>query len=318
MSNLAPGEFAEVCGGEPSAPALQEIAPAAVDLGSISVRRLLPRRERRLVGPWCFLDVFGPVSQQGVKVMDVPPHPHIGLQTLTWLFEGDALHKDSLGSEALATPGTMNLMTAGRGIAHSEETPSGAKGALHGVQLWLALPDAQRHVAPAFEHHRDRPVVDVPGGRATVLVGRMWEVAARATTFSPVLGAEVVADRAPRMIVPLDGTFEHALLPIDPGFALDDRPLVPDTLYYLGAGREEVCLPVQAGLRPRALLLGGRPLGETVLMWWNFVARTTDEIIAAREDWAAGRRFGEVAAYDGARLEAPRFVARPVPPNPMS
>ena len=154
MSNLAHEEYAEVCGGAPSAGALEEIAPVTVDVGSITVRRLLPRRERRLVGPWCFIDVFGPVDQAGVKVMDVPPHPHIGLQTVTWLFEGDALHKDSLGSEALATPGTLNLMTAGRGIAHSEETPPGAKGPLHGVQLWVALPDAQRQVEPAFDHYR--------------------------------------------------------------------------------------------------------------------------------------------------------------------
>jgi quercetin 2,3-dioxygenase len=318
MSNLAPAEYAEVCGGEPSAAAVQEIAPVAVELGSITVRRLLPRRERRLVGPWCFIDVFGPVAQDGAKVMDVPPHPHIGLQTVTWLFAGAALHRDSLGSEALATPGTLNLMTAGRGIAHSEETPPGAKGPLHGVQLWLALPDAQRHVAPAFDHHAERPQLDVPGGRVTVLLGRMWEVAARARTFTPVLGAEIVAHRAPRLVIPLDGTFEHALLPIDAGFALDERPLVPDTLYYLGMGREEICLPIQAGRRPRALLLGGRPLGETVLMWWNFVARTSDEIVAAREDWQAGRQFGEVVGYKGARLDAPTFVARPVPPNPMS
>lgn len=318
MSNLAQAEHAEVCGGEPSAAAIQEIAPVAVDLGSITVRRLLPRQQRRLVGPWCFIDVFGPVAQEGVKVMDVPPHPHTGLQTVTWLFAGDALHKDSLGSEALATPGTLNLMTAGRGIAHSEETPPGAKGLLHGVQLWLALPDAQRNAPPAFDHYREGPQVDVPGGRATIFLGRMWEVAARARTFTPVLGAEIVADRAPRMVIPLDGTFEHALLPIDPGFMMGDRLLAPDTLYYLGTGREEICLPIQGGRRPRALLLGGRPLGETILMWWNFVARTTDEIVAAREDWQAGRRFGEVAGYAGARLDAPRFVARPVPPNPMS
>ena len=318
MSNVVPAEHAEVCGGDPSPAILQEIAPVTVELGAISVRRLLPRRERRLVGPWCFIDVFGPVAQGRGKVMDVPPHPHIGLQTVTWLFEGDAVHKDSLGSEALATPGTLNLMTAGRGIAHSEETPPGAKGNLHGVQLWLALPDEHREVAPAFDHYRQRPEVDVPGGRATVILGRMWEVAARARTFSPVLAAELVAHRAPRMVVPLDGTFEHALLPIDAGYILDDRPLAPDTLYYLGTGREDICLRMEAGRRPRLRLLGGRPLGETVLMWWNFVARTTEEIVAARDDWQAGRRFGEVVGYPGARLEAPPYVARPVPPNPMS
>jgi redox-sensitive bicupin YhaK (pirin superfamily) len=318
MSNVASAKHVDVCGGDPSGGILQVIAPVTVELGAISVRRLLPRRERKLVGPWCFIDVFGPVDQSRGKVMDVPPHPHIGLQTVTWLFEGDVVHKDSLASEALATPGTLNLMTAGRGIAHSEETPPGAKGTLHGVQLWLALPEEHRQTEPAFDHYRQRPQVDVPGGRVTVILGRIWEVAARARTFSPVLAAELVADRAPRMIIPLDGSFEHAVLPIDAGLMLGEHPLVPDTLYYLGTGREEICLPIRGGHRPRALLLGGRPLGETVLMWWNFVARTTDEIVAAREDWQAGRGFGEVAAYAGPRLEAPPFVARPVPPNPMS
>jgi quercetin 2,3-dioxygenase len=318
MSNLWPAESPEVCDGQPSAEAVEEVAPVLADLGSITVRRLLPRRARRLVGPWCFLDVFGPVRQAGLKPMDVPPHPHIGLQTVTWLFAGDALHRDSLGSEALAVPGTLNLMTAGRGIAHSEETPSGAVGVVHGVQLWIALPDAHRDVAPAFAHYAERPHVDVPGGRVTVILGRLWEVGPPGATFSPLLGAEIAAHRAPRVVVPLDRTFEHAVLPIDAGFALDDRVLAADTLYYLGTGRDEVCLRVEPGRRPRALLLGGVPLGETVLMWWNFVARRADEIVAAREDWQAGRRFGEVRGYPGARLAAPAYVARPVPANPMS
>jgi redox-sensitive bicupin YhaK (pirin superfamily) len=262
--------------------------------------------------------MFGPVKQAGSKPMDVPPHPHIGLQTVTWLFAGDALHRDSLGSEARAVPGTLNLMTAGRGIAHSEETPADAAGALHGVQLWIALPDAQRHVAPAFAQYTDRPHVDVPGGRVTVILGRMWEVSPPGRTFSPLIGAEIAADRAPRVVVPLDPSFEHAVVPIDSGLALEGRALAPDTLYYLGTGRDEICLTVEPGRRPRALLLGGAPLGESVLMWWNFVARTADEIVSAREDWQAGRRFGEVRGYPGERLDAPAYVARPVPANPLS
>jgi len=157
MSNRWPAESAQVCDGQPSAAAVEEVAPILADLGAITVRRLLPRRARRLVGPWCFLDVFGPVKQAGLKPMDVPPHPHIGLQTVTWLFAGDALHRDSLGSEARAVPGSLNLMTAGRGIAHSEETPSDATGAVHGVQLWIALPDAHRDTAP--------PSTTTPTGR---------------------------------------------------------------------------------------------------------------------------------------------------------
>ena len=318
MSNRWPAESAQVCDGQPSAAAVEEVAPILADLGAITVRRLLPRRVRRLVGPWCFLDVFGPVKQAGLKPMDVPPHPHIGLQTVTWLFAGDALHRDSLGSEARAVPGSLNLMTAGRGIAHSEETPSDATGAVHGVQLWIALPDAHRDTAPAFNHYAERPHVDVPGGRVTVILGRMWEVSPPGRTFSPLIGAEIAADRAPRVVLPLDPSFEHAVVPIDSGLALDGRALAADTLYYLGTGRDEICLTVEPGRRPRALLLGGAPLGESVLMWWNFVARTAEEIVSAREDWQAGRRFGEVRGYPGARLDAPAYVARPVPANPMS
>jgi len=318
MSNRWPAESVQVCDGQPSAAAVEEVAPILADLGAITVRRLLPRKARRLVGPWCFLDVFGPVKQAGLKPMDVPPHPHIGLQTVTWLFAGDALHRDSLGSEARAVPGSLNLMTAGRGIAHSEETPSDAAGAVHGVQLWIALPGAHRDTAPAFNHYAERPHVDVPGGRVTVILGRMWEVAPPGRTFSPLIGAEIAADRAPRVVVPLDPSFEHAVVPIDSGLALEERALASDTLYYLGTGRDEICLTVEPGRRPRALLLGGAPLGESVLMWWNFVARTAEEIVSAREDWQAGRRFGEVRGYPGQRLEAPAYVARPVPANPLS
>jgi len=318
MSNRWAAESAQVCDGQPSAAAVEEVTPILADLGAITVRRLLPRKARRLVGPWCFLDVFGPVKQAGLKPMDVPPHPHIGLQTVTWLFAGDALHRDSLGAEARAVPGSLNLMTAGRGIAHSEETPSDATGAVHGVQLWIALPDAHRDTAPAFHHYADRPHVDVPGGRVTVILGRMWEVSPPGRTFSPLIGAEIAADRAPRVVLPLDPSFEHAVVPIDSGLALDGRALAADTLYYLGTGRDEICLAVEPGRRPRALLLGGAPLGESVLMWWNFVARTAEEIVSAREDWQAGRRCGEVRGYPGTRLDAPAYVARPVPANPMS
>ena len=152
----------------------------------------------------------------------------------------------------------------------------------------------------------------------TVILGRMWEVSPPGRTFSPLIGAEIAADRAPRVVVPLDPSFEHAVVPIDSGLALEERALASDTLYYLGTGRDEICLTVEPGRRPRALLLGGAPLGESVLMWWNFVARTAEEIVSAREDWQAGRRFGEVRGYPGARLDAPAYVARPVPANPMS
>jgi redox-sensitive bicupin YhaK (pirin superfamily) len=244
--------------------------------------------------------------------MDVAPHPHIGLQTVSWLLEGEVIHHDSLGLEGTAAPGVLNLMTAGRGIAHAEETPRDNAGRLRGVQLWVALPEASRDTAPAFASHRSLPSLELDGGAATVLLGRVGAVASPAQTFSPIVGAELRGKPGERFALPLDPDFEHALVPLAGACALDGEPLAVDTLYYLGCGRRELVLA--SGSEPfSGLLLGGAPFGETILMWWNFVARTTDEIVAARDDWQAGRRFGDVRAYAGERLPAPAFLARPVP-----
>ena len=305
------------CTSDPARGTLQPVDALLADLGGFTVRRFLPRRARRMVGPWCFLDAFGPLEFRGRKVMDVPPHPHIGLQTVTWLVDGEALHNDSLGQRALARPGALNLMTAGRGIAHAEETPPENSGRLHGFQLWVALPDADRHVAPAFDHHPVQPEAELPGGRAVVFLGDVAGARSEARAFSPIVGAELRGEPEACLRVPLQPGFEHALLPFEGHAELDGQALAADTLYYLGTGRREIAL--RSGPLPfRSLLIGGAPFGETILMWWNFVARTPDEIREAREDWQAGRRFGEVRAYDGPRLDAPPIVARPVPANPMS
>lgn len=313
MSNLVPTTTAEPCVSEPaSAPTFEAIPGRPSELGGLPIRRLLPRSRRRLVGPWCFFDSFGPLTFATGKPMDVAPHPHLGLQTVSWLLEGAVLHNDSLGRRALAVPGALNLMTAGRGIAHSEETPPRNGGSLRGVQLWVALPQSSREIAPSFDQHHDLPVVELDGGRATVIMGQLAGVRSPARVFSPILGADVATEPGRRITVPLLPEFEHALVPLTGDCELDGRALGTDTLYYLGCGRRELALAT--GRSPgRALLLGGAPFGETVLMWWNFVARTTAEIVSAREDWEAGRRFGEVGGYDGPRLAAPPFVARPVP-----
>ena len=288
----------------------------STDLGGMAVRRLVPTRGRRMVGPWCFLDLFGPVDFERDKPMDVAPHPHIGLQTVSWLFEGEVLHKDSLDSEALARAGALNLMTAGAGIAHSEETPPAHSCRLHGAQLWLALPEARRHDAPAFDHYAERPVAEGAGWRARVILGGLGEVDAPGRVFSPLVAAEVTVDAGAYAALPLRPGFEHAVVPIDPGLAYDGDPLAPDTLHHLAAGEDE--LPLRAAGRARLLLIGGAPFPETILMWWNFVGRTTDELVAAREDWQARRRFGDVRRYAGPRLAAPAFTGRPVPANPVS
>jgi redox-sensitive bicupin YhaK (pirin superfamily) len=311
MSNLVPTATAEACVSEPaSTPILQALPGRLTDVGGLPIRRLLPRSARRLVGPWCFLDSYGPLTFASGKPMDIGPHPHLGLQTVSWLLDGELVHHDSLGCEGPAGPGVLNVMTAGRGIAHSEETPAPNSGRLRGVQLWVALPDAHRETTPAFEQHRELPTLDLDGGRATVLMGELGGVHSPARSFSPVVGAEVVGAPDRSLVIPLQPAFEHVLVPLQGDWKLAGQALAIDTLYYLGCGRRELVLSAQAE-PSHILLLGGAPFGEAILMWWNFVARTTDEIVAAREDWQAGRRFGEVRAYGGARLEAPPFVARP-------
>ena len=313
MSNLSPTTAAETCLVEAaSAPTLDALPGRLTDIGGLPIRRLLPRSGRRLVGPWCFLDSYGPLTFSSGKPMDVAPHPHMGLQTVSWLLDGEVLHKDSLGREGLAGPGVLNLMTAGRGIAHSEETPPQNVGRLRGVQLWVALPEASRDVEPAFGQHGELPRAEVDGGHATVLLGELGGKRSPARSFSPTVGAEVAAESGGRLVLPLDPGFEHALVVLQGACSLDGQPLGTDVLYYLGSGRRELIL--LSGPTPlRALLLGGAPFEETILMWWNFVGRTTEEIVAAREDWEARRRFGDVGAYAGPRLAAPPFVARPVP-----
>jgi quercetin 2,3-dioxygenase len=312
VSNLVPTTDAEPCASEPSRPTIEPIPGRLTDLGGLAIRRLLPRSRRRMVGPWCFLDAYGPLTFTSGKPMDVAPHPHIGLQTVSWLLEGEVVHHDSLGLQGTGLPGTLNLMTAGQGIAHAEETPVRNAGRLRGLQLWVALPDRHRETAPAFAQHAALPSLPLEGGRATVILGELGGIRSPGRCFSPMVGADVSGEPGRRVAVPLDPGFEHALVLLDGGAVVDGERLAPDTLYYLGSGRRDLVLATDGG-SPRVLLLGGEPFPETILMWWNFVARTAEEILAAREDWEARRRFGEVPAYDGPRLAAPPFVARPVP-----
>jgi quercetin 2,3-dioxygenase len=310
MSDLMPtADVLDCQPGLTSVPVLEAHPARQASLpGDLIVRRALPRAARRLVGPWCFLDHFGPLAFGAGKPIDIAPHPHIGLQTVTWLIEGEALHKDSLGSEQLIRPSQLNLMTAGRGISHSEETPPRNSGRLHGLQLWVALPDARRLAPPSFEHHAELPVATVGSLRAIVLMGELDGVRSPATAHSRIVGADVVATGDADTDVPLDPSFEHALVPIDGRVALGGRVLEPSTLYYLGTGREAVTLTARAG--SRLVLLGGEPFGERILMWWNFVGRTPDEIAQARDDWEQGTRFGSVPAYLGDRIPAPPLSLR--------
>jgi hypothetical protein len=234
--------------------------------------------------------------------MRVGPHPHTGLQTVTWLVAGEVLHRDSLGTVQEIRPGQLNLMTAGRGIAHSEETPGVHGEVLHGVQLWVALPHADRDMAPAFAHHADLPVVTAGGLTATVLMGTLAGATSPARTHTPLVGAEL--SLTAEATLPLRPDFEYAALTLDGAPTVDGIPLKPGPLLYLGAGRSSLSL--STGSPARLLLLGGEPFEERLVMWWNFVGREHDEIVQMRADWVDGTpRFGTVRGYDGAPLPAP-------------
>jgi len=284
-------------------------------VGDIEVRRLLPLRHRRSVGAWCFVDHYGPMSVDGVAGMQVPPHPHIGLQTVTWLLDGNVLHRDSLGSEQMIRPGQLNLMTAGRGIAHSEESPAEHDPRLHGVQLWLALPEAQRQVAPAFEHHAELPVAGLAGFEITVFAGSLAGAQSPATVFSPVVGAQLRAGRGTRGQLVLEPGYEHVLFTVAGTGEAGGTALAPGSLLYLPPGRDQVTLAAAADAE--LFLLGGAPLDQPVLMWWNFVGTAPEDIIDAARDWSQGERFGEIAGYHGKPLRAPALDAvRLVPGRP--
>lgn len=251
----------------------------------MTVRRTLPQRQRSLIGSWCFLDHYGPdpISQSGG--MRVPRHPHTGLATVSLLFTGGISHRNSSGAEALVRPGELNLMIAGRGISHQEfSTPETTL--LHGVQLWYALPDATRHMPPAFEHYAPTPVTG-EGTALRVFVGSLAGSASPVKTYTPpLLAASITLEPGARLELDLDPGFEHGVL-LDAGdLTLNGSPIPVDHLAYLPIGQRSLVL--EAGPDPvRLVLIGGEPLGEQIVMWWNFVGRTHEEVLAYRAAWQA-------------------------------
>lgn len=277
-----------------------EVLPSRVaDVVGTRVLRALPRRARRTIGAWCFLDHFGAQHSDGPPAM-IGPHPHIGLQTVTWLLEGETLHTDSLGTELLIRPGQLNLMSAGNGVAHAEDG-RGFGGAGHGVQLWVAQPDTTRHGAAAFEHQSDLPTLSLGSGDATVLVGVLGGVRSPARTDSPLVGADLAFDGT--VALPLNPAFEYGFVVLVGSVTIETTRVGADQLVYLGRGRDE--LRFAADGRTRVLLLGGEPFDE-IFMWWNFVARSRDEMDAAYRDWMShSGRFGDVHS-DLEWIPAPR------------
>ncbi|CAN5271231.1 pirin family protein [soil metagenome] len=271
--------------GGPGEPEL--ITPRQVPLGGLramAVRRTLPAQGRTLIGAWCFADHYGPdeVSQTGGMV--VAPHPHTGLQTVSWLFSGEIEHRDSVGTHAIVRPGEMNLMTGGHGVSHSEVSTAQTT-VLHGAQLWVALPRDARDTAPGFQHHVPDPVL-TDGLEARVFLGSLLGDASPVQTHTPLLGAEITLQPGTRAVVEVDPTFEHGVL-VDTGFlSVDGHDVDAAELLYLPTG--STALDLTNYLRPtRILLLGGPPFGESIVMWWNFVGRDHDEIVEFRTAWQA-------------------------------
>lgn len=269
---------------------LQTIVPTTHDLGDFSVRRALPVRGRTMVGPFVFFDEAGPAALAPGRGVDVRPHPHIGLATVTYMLSGAFVHRDSLGSEQVIEPGAINLMTAGRGIVHSERSPQGERAAassLAAIQTWLALPDAQEETAPAFEHvAADRlPVVEDGGARARVLMGSLWGATAPVTTYAETINADIAL--APGGCLPVDAQAdERALYVVDGAAELDGVPMTAHCLYVLRPG---VPVRLSSDTGGRVILCGGEAFATPRHVWWNFVSSSRDRLMQAREDWVAMR-----------------------------
>ncbi len=298
-----------------SDPAVQVLEPRDVPLGgprSMSVRRTLPARQRSFVGAWCFVDHYGPDDVGETGGMDVAPHPHTGLQTVSWLFSGEVEHRDSAGVVACVRPGEMNLMTSGAGICHSEVSTAGTS-TLHGVQLWVVLPEADAQASRDFQHHRPSPTSPVDGVTLRVMVGELAGQSSPVTSATPLLGAEVLLDPGTTWELPVEAAYEHAVL-VDTGTVeLDGVALARGDLGVVDTGRETLRL-VAGEDAVRLVLLGGEPFTEEVVLWWNFIGRSHEEVVRYREEWQAeGDRFGSVEGYVGGEATPQRIPAPELP-----
>jgi len=273
----------------------------STSVGGLSISRVLPTKGRRTIGPWCFVDLILPPDFENPHPLEVGPHPHTGLATVTWLFEGEAVHSDSLGTEQPIRPGQLNLMTSGHGIAHAE---LGTTTGIRGAQMWLAQPEATRRGPSRFEHVEELPMVSLPGGDAIVIVGELEAARSQATLDWGTIGLDVQM-HGRRVEIPADSRYEHAVVPIDLAVKVDEAIVEPGWLALVPAGAESI--PIEGSAEhARFLVLGGAPLGEPIEMWWNFVARSKGEIVEAWKAWQSHDldRFGPVPSTL-ARIDAP-------------
>ena len=320
MTNLETLPDERVSGQDGTHPGTSIIEPREVPLGgprAMTVRRTLPSRGRTMIGAYCFVDHYGPDDVSRTGGMVVPPHPHTALQTVSWLFSGEIEHRDSTGVVARVVPGQLNLMTAGHGVCHSEVSvrTEEAEQVLHGVQLWTALPREHADVPAHFDHFEPEPV-HVDGARVSVFLGELAlpggrTVSSPVPTYTPLLGAEVRLEPGAELVLGLDPGFEHGVL-------LDRGELSVNDGCWLGRSHllHEAPGPTSMSLRAGEdgadlVLLGGPPFGEQIVMWWNFVGRTHEEVVAAREQWQAelghapDGRFGAFDYPGGESLPAP-------------
>jgi redox-sensitive bicupin YhaK (pirin superfamily) len=277
------------------------VSPRVVKLTTrteVDIKRSFPQPALRRIGAWVFLDHFGPTPQ--VEGMVVARHPHTGLQTVTWPFQGRVEHRDSVGSIQVLEPGQLNLMSSGRGISHSEISLPGTES-LHAAQLWLALPDAVRNGDPFFEHHADLPKLELGEVLATVFIGSLGSAASPATVFTPLVGAELQVSGTAKL--PLNAGFEHGVLVVSGEITANGQPVAVDDLVYLEPGEE-----LELGGNGLALLLGGEPFREHIVMWWNFIGRSHADIVSMREAWnAQGGSWPDFEDRIGGWIPAPEL-----------
>ena len=320
VSNVEAEPVELLCGpGSPDGP-VEVISPRAVPLGgprAMTVRRTLPTRDRSMVGAWCFADHYGPDDVSVSGGMNVPPHPHTGLQTVSWLFEGEIEHRDSAGVEAMVLPGELNLMSAGHGISHSEVSTA-ATTRLHGVQLWVALPDSAREEPHGFQHHAPTSVAVSDGVTARVFLGALGGEFSPVITATPLLGAELIIAPRTRTSLAVDPSFEHGVLLDTGAVSVSDAALAVGDLAFVPCGAAELELHNPSPDPARLILLGGEPFGEDIVMWWNLVGRSHEEIEQFRAEWEARTgaaedpgRFGTVPGWNPED-------ALPAPPMPTT
>lgn len=246
----------------------------------VDVKRTLPHRHLRTIGAWCFIDYFGPTDQ--LDAMSVAAHPHTGLQTVSWLFSGEVEHRDSIGNVQVIVPGELNLMTSGKGIAHSELSINHISQ-LHGVQLWTVLPDQDRNGEPTFSHYSNLPNFQWQSMNVRVFIGEMLGHKSPAKAFSPLIGAELHVPANTQVQLPIEPHYEHGVLVVEGNVRVNTNQVVRGQLHYIPEGRQQITLTSSS--EAKLILLGGQPFKEKIVMWWNFIGRSHDEIVKLREDW---------------------------------